>query len=137
MDLYDQPTNLFVAKFLGVANVVEGTAVNEKGKTLFRSSDGAITGSYRGILYDSDQYRFSRPQNLTVHSSDVESLPGMPCLFDGLSFFLYGMEKMSEGMKKSASNKMRSVLAALTQKPDNKCRFEVCAYLQRSDGLSI
>ena len=36
-------------------------------------------------------------------------------LFGGLALFLYGMEKMSEGMKKSAGNKMRSVLAALTR----------------------
>lgn len=36
-------------------------------------------------------------------------------LFGGLAFFLYGMEKMSEGMKKSAGNKMRSVLASLTR----------------------
>jgi len=35
-------------------------------------------------------------------------------LFGGLALFLYGMEKMSEGMKKSAGNKIRSVLAALT-----------------------
>jgi phosphate:Na+ symporter len=35
-------------------------------------------------------------------------------LFGGLSLFLYGMEKMSEGLKKSAGNKMRSILAALT-----------------------
>jgi len=34
--------------------------------------------------------------------------------FGGLALFLYGMEKMSEGMKKSAGNKMRSVLATLT-----------------------
>jgi phosphate:Na+ symporter len=36
-------------------------------------------------------------------------------LCGGLAFFLYGMEKMSEGMKKSAGNKMRSILAALTK----------------------
>jgi len=35
-------------------------------------------------------------------------------LFGGLAIFLYGMEKMSEGMKKAAGNKMRSILAALT-----------------------
>ena len=35
-------------------------------------------------------------------------------LFGGLALFLYGMEKMSEGMKKAAGNKMRSILAALT-----------------------
>jgi phosphate:Na+ symporter len=36
-------------------------------------------------------------------------------LLGGLALFLYGMEKMSEGMKKSAGNKMRSILAALTR----------------------
>lgn len=36
-------------------------------------------------------------------------------LIGGLAFFLYGMEKMSDGMKKTAGNKMRTILAALTQ----------------------
>ena len=35
-------------------------------------------------------------------------------LFGGLALFLYGMEKLSEGMKKSAGSKMRAILAALT-----------------------
>ena len=35
-------------------------------------------------------------------------------LFGGLALFLYGMDRMSEGMKKSAGDKMRSILAALT-----------------------
>ena len=36
-------------------------------------------------------------------------------LFGGLALFLYGMEKMSEGMRKSAGNHLRSILAALTK----------------------
>ena len=36
-------------------------------------------------------------------------------LFGGLVFFLSGMEKMSEGMKQSAGNKMRNILSALTK----------------------
>ncbi|NNK86050.1 MAG: Na/Pi cotransporter family protein, partial [Desulfobacterales bacterium] len=36
-------------------------------------------------------------------------------LFGGLALFLYGMEKMSDGMKKTAGNKMRSILATLTK----------------------
>ena len=36
-------------------------------------------------------------------------------LFGGLALFLYGMEKMSEGLKKSTGNQMRSILAALTK----------------------
>ncbi len=35
-------------------------------------------------------------------------------LFGGLVLFLYGMEKMSEGLKKSAGNGMRNILAKLT-----------------------
>ena len=36
-------------------------------------------------------------------------------LLGGLALFLYGMEKMSEGLKKSTGNQMRSILAALTK----------------------
>ena len=36
-------------------------------------------------------------------------------LLGGLSLFLYGMEKMSEGLKRTAGNQMRSILAALTR----------------------
>ncbi len=36
-------------------------------------------------------------------------------LLGGLSFFLYGMEKMSTGMKRTAGNRMRSILATLTR----------------------
>jgi phosphate:Na+ symporter len=36
-------------------------------------------------------------------------------LFGGLAFFLYGMEKMSDGMKKTAGDQMRKILAALTR----------------------
>jgi phosphate:Na+ symporter len=36
-------------------------------------------------------------------------------LFGGLTLFLYGVERMNEGMKKFAGNQMRSVLAALTE----------------------
>ncbi len=35
-------------------------------------------------------------------------------LLGGLAFFLYGMEKMSHGMKKSAGSKLSSILSALT-----------------------
>lgn len=35
-------------------------------------------------------------------------------LLGGLALFLYGMEKMSEGLKKSAGDKMRTILSTLT-----------------------
>ena len=79
-DLYDRPANLFVANFLGVANVVEGTVALEEGKTLFRSSDGTVVvpigESSRGAAHI-----VFRPQNLTIQSSEVELLPGTTRLF--------------------------------------------------------
>jgi len=36
-------------------------------------------------------------------------------LLGGLSLFLYGIDKMSSGMKKTAGNRMRSILAALSK----------------------
>jgi len=36
-------------------------------------------------------------------------------LLGGLALFLYGMEKMSRGLKKTAGNQLRSILAALTK----------------------
>jgi len=36
-------------------------------------------------------------------------------LFGGLALFLYGIEKMSSGMQRSAGNKMRVILAAVTK----------------------
>jgi phosphate:Na+ symporter len=35
-------------------------------------------------------------------------------LFGGLALFLYGMEKMSDGLKKTAGDRIRSILSALT-----------------------
>ena len=52
--------------------------------------------------------------------STVESATSIPWFFllmgllGGLALFLYGMEKMSEGLKKSAGNGMRNILSALT-----------------------
>jgi phosphate:Na+ symporter len=36
-------------------------------------------------------------------------------MFGGLAFFLYGMGKMSDGMKKAAGNRMRYILSVLTR----------------------
>jgi iron(III) transport system ATP-binding protein len=75
MKLYDQPANLFVANFLGVANVVEGVVVEENGKVMFHSSDGTVvvpvTEGTRGpgsIVF--------RPQNLIIRPGDDEPVPG-------------------------------------------------------------
>ncbi len=59
---------------------------------------------------------FSRPLYADYESSGTISWGILIIgLFGGLAFFLYGIEKMSDGMKKTAGNKMRSLLAALTR----------------------
>ena len=75
MELYDRPANLFVANFLGVANVVAGTMVEEEGQAIFHSSDGSIivpmmenTEGHHNIIF--------RPQNLTVRQQDMAPIPG-------------------------------------------------------------
>ena len=67
MELYDRPTNLFVANFLGVANVVEGVLANEDGKIVFHSLDGTVDV----LLTEGNPGPGSivfRPQNLTIGS---------------------------------------------------------------------
>jgi iron(III) transport system ATP-binding protein len=75
MELYDRPANLFVANFLGVANVVEGTMAEQNGNMVFHSSDGAVvvpvTEGGRGagsIVF--------RPQNLKILPPEARPEPG-------------------------------------------------------------
>jgi len=76
MDLYDHPSNLFVANFLGVANVVEGTVELKEGKPIFRSLDGAVSVPI-GESSAAASHIVFRPQNMTIQSSHVASIPGM------------------------------------------------------------
>jgi iron(III) transport system ATP-binding protein len=76
MALYDHPANLFVANFLGVANVVTGKMVEAQGKIVFHSSDGTIVvpmmEGAKGV-----QSIIFRPQNLTVKPKDAAPDPKM------------------------------------------------------------
>ena len=60
----------------------------------------------------------------SLASQSIASNPDLPKihwsilvigLLGGLALFLYGMEKMSDGMKKTAGSKMRDILRALTK----------------------
>jgi len=75
MDIYDHPANLFVANFLGVANVVTGNMAAEDGRMIFRSSDGAVVVPLAEGTRESGSIIF-RPQNLIIRSQDAEALPG-------------------------------------------------------------
>ena len=75
MELYDRPANLFVANFLGVANVVEGAMKDDNGRLEFHSTDGAVIVP----IAQGDQGPSSivfRPQNLTIRQQDAEPVPG-------------------------------------------------------------
>ncbi len=70
MQLYDHPSNLFVANFLGVANVVSGKATDEDGDIVFRSDDGSISVPV-AESNDGHSSIVFRPQNLTIQSVDA------------------------------------------------------------------
>lgn len=75
MELYDRPANLFVANFLGVANVVEGSMTEENGKVVFHSSDGAVVVPVTAANQGPSSIVF-RPQNLTILPQDTKPQPG-------------------------------------------------------------
>jgi len=66
MELYDQPANLFVAKFLGTANVIDGVIEGKGSEAIFRSSSGVELN-----LSVKERGRYSivlRPQNVNIVS---------------------------------------------------------------------
>ncbi len=65
IELYDNPANLFVAKFLGVANVIAGALVEADGQVYFHSSDASVKVPINGQSAGSASIVF-RPQNLTI-----------------------------------------------------------------------
>jgi iron(III) transport system ATP-binding protein len=75
MELYDRPANLFVANFLGVANVVEGTMQEDNGKVVFHASDDSVMVPMLQGNQGSCSIVF-RPQNLTIQKQDAGPLPG-------------------------------------------------------------
>lgn len=64
VDLYDNPANLFVAKFLGTANIIEGNISGLNGTAVFKANSGIeipLSGGAQGqrsIVF--------RPQNVDV-----------------------------------------------------------------------
>jgi len=79
MELYDRPANLFVANFLGVANVIAGEVAAENGRTVFRSSDGTVTIDLNAAAPGLGSIVF-RPQNMIIKPVDAQPEPGMICL---------------------------------------------------------
>ena len=74
MELYDRPVNLFVANFLGVANVVEGTLSEANGRLVFHSSDGTVHVPVTKGGQGPGSIVF-RPQNLIIRPQNAEPVP--------------------------------------------------------------
>jgi iron(III) transport system ATP-binding protein len=71
VNLYDNPANLFVAKFLGTANILEGEIENHAGDVSFRCSNGASLS----LNADYSQGRGSivfRPQNVGIAAQNTQ-----------------------------------------------------------------
>jgi|GEM_PF-5580127 len=58
---------------------------------------------------------FSQTTRAASGSTEISWMLLIFGLIGGLALFLFGMELMSEGMKKTAGNQMRAILAALTR----------------------
>jgi len=75
MNLYDHPANLFVANFLGVANVIAGNLTEADGEVVFKSSDETVSVPMTKGSSGPGSIVF-RPQNLTIQPREAEPVPG-------------------------------------------------------------
>ncbi len=74
MELYDNPANLFVATFLGTANVLAGVVEDADGGAKFNAVDGAcipVDSAERG-----SRSLMFRPQNVTIAAADASTDSG-------------------------------------------------------------
>ena len=74
VELYDRPANLFVAGFLGTANVLEGRVEAQDGRPLFRTADGIEVPLTEGP--DGPCSIVFRPQNLVIVAEGGEPAGG-------------------------------------------------------------
>jgi len=72
MQLYDQPANLFVAEFLGTANVVKGEALTRDDHTWFTGEDGWRIRLPATLPANGCGSLVFRPQNVALSASDDE-----------------------------------------------------------------
>jgi len=70
MELYERPANLFVANFLGTANILEGRIVEEDGRRLFEIAGGVRLPVPEGLAVAADARLVFRPQHAAVAAPD-------------------------------------------------------------------
>jgi len=64
IELYDKPANLFVAKFLGTANIIKGSVITDESSLVFRTDRGMDIPLNQG--YSHGRSIVFRPQNVDV-----------------------------------------------------------------------
>ncbi|MBO8140850.1 MAG: ABC transporter ATP-binding protein [Firmicutes bacterium] len=77
-ELYEEPASPFIANFLGRTNLLDGIAVRQGDRWLFKTPGGSVipAGRFVGRLADGGPARLSvRPQRLKVNVSSGEQLP--------------------------------------------------------------
>lgn len=70
-ELYEQPANLFVANFLGTANIVEGRVSSAGAQRMFEADGGLRVPIASGSSPSTDARMVFRPQDVTVTASDT------------------------------------------------------------------
>jgi len=98
MKLYDNPANLFVAKFLGTANILEGEVEGHTRGVRFRSDNGASLSLNSGHRQGRGSIVF-RPQNVEIikpgshEGADHNRITGSVCHMEFLgSVIRYGVD---------------------------------------------
>src|SRR5690606_19385904 len=66
MDLYERPANLFVANFLGTANILEGKLVTEDGHRLFKITEEIAVPVPEGVAVSPATRLVFRPQHASI-----------------------------------------------------------------------
>jgi iron(III) transport system ATP-binding protein len=77
MELYEHPANLFVAGFLGTANIVEGRIVGAGSNAAYETAEGQRIGLPASIRLPLSGRLVFRPQSVSL--SEVDDVPPMNC----------------------------------------------------------
>jgi iron(III) transport system ATP-binding protein len=76
MELYDAPANLFVATFLGTANVLDGAVEGAGAGRAFRASGGAVVPLGADMPAPAGAKLVFRPQNAAIVAAGAPATPG-------------------------------------------------------------
>ncbi|MEO3430925.1 ABC transporter ATP-binding protein [Pelagibius sp. CAU 1746] len=136
MELYDQPKNLFVANFLGTANVFEGGVEKTGNGTVFRTDRGValpvderLAGDCRNVVF--------RPQNVGISEHGASDLPNHARV-DGKvvraeflgSIIRYAVETNGEVVQVDSSHQLGSAPFAIGEPVSLQIRRDQIVFLE-------